>query len=74
MAGAAIATVLGNALGTFILSISLQGILYVAVLVVLSVVFGYKGVLVSQACADATTAIVAVFIILRIMKKMFLRG
>lgn len=64
----------GNALGAFILSISRQGILYAASLVVLSGVFGYKGVLVSQACADVTTAIAAVFIILRIMKKMFQRG
>lgn len=58
----------GNAIGAFILSLSRQGVLYVAALVILSGIFGYKGVLISQACADFVTALVAAFIIFRIMK------
>lgn len=59
----------GNAVGAFILSLSRQGVLYVAALVLMSKIFGYKGILVSQACADFMTALVAVFIIFRIMKR-----
>ena len=60
----------GNAFGAFILSISRQGILYVAALFILSKIMKYTGVLVSQACADIVTAILAVCIIAKIMKKM----
>lgn len=60
----------GNALGAFILSISRQGVLYVIALLILSNLFGYMGVLISQACADVVTALVAIGIMLQIMKKM----
>ena len=53
----------GNALGAFTLSVSRQGVLYVIVLLIMSRVFGYTGVLVSQACADVATAGLAVCII-----------
>ena len=58
----------GNAVGAFVLSISRQGIVYVAALFVLSRAFGYLGVLTSQACADVITAAMAVYIIWRLVK------
>lgn len=58
----------GNAVGAFALSISRQGVLYVIALLVLSNIMGYTGVLVSQACADVLTAIMAVGIIRRILR------
>lgn len=50
----------GNALGAFVLSISRQGILYLLMLLILSRAAGYQGVLLSQACADVATAVMAV--------------
>lgn len=58
----------GSAAGAFALSVSRQGVLYAASLFVLSGVFGYQGVLASQACADVATAIMAVCIIRKIIK------
>ena len=58
----------GNALGAFTLSLSRQGVIYVIVLLILSHVFGYTGILVSQACADVATAGIAVCIIWKILK------
>ena len=60
----------GNAGGAFVLSISRQGVIYVLALLIMSNVFGYTGVLVSQACSDVVTALIAVGIMLRIMKKL----
>lgn len=59
----------GSALGAFTLSICRQGVFYVVALVVLSKMFGYTGVLVSQACADVVTAVLAAGIITRLMKR-----
>lgn len=59
----------GNALGAFTLSISRQGVIYVIVLFLLSRIFGYTGVLASQACADVATAAIAVCIICKILKQ-----
>ena len=59
----------GAALGAFVLSVSRQGVLYAVALVILSRVLGYQGVLISQACADVVTAVLAVIIIRNIMKK-----
>lgn len=59
----------GNALGSFVLSISRQGVLYLIALFIMSHAFGYTGVLVSQACADVATAGMAVMIIRKIMKR-----
>ena len=61
----------GNALGAFILSISRQGVLYVIALAILSHAFGYTGVLISQACADVATAVLAGCIIFRLLKKTY---
>lgn len=59
----------GNAIGSFVLSISRQGVLYLIALFIMSHVLGYTGVLVSQACADVATAVMAVMIIRKIIKK-----
>ena len=56
----------GSAGGAFCLSISRQGVVYVIALLILSNVFGYHGVLISQACADVVTAIMAVCILKKI--------
>ena len=60
----------GNAGGAFVLSISRQGVIYVLALLIMSNVFGYTGVLVSQACSDVVTALIAAGIMLKIMKKL----
>ena len=60
----------GNAGGAFVLSISRQGVIYVLALFIMSNVFGYTGVLVSQACSDVVTALIAAVIMLKIMKKL----
>ena len=60
----------GNAGGAFVLSISRQGVIYVLALLIMSNVFGYTGVLISQACADVVTALIAAGIMLKIMKKL----
>ena len=60
----------GNAGGAFFLSISRQGVIYVLALFIMSNVFGYTGVLVSQACSDVVTALIAAVIMLKIMKKL----
>lgn len=57
----------GSALGAFTLSISRQGVLYVVILFLLSNLFGYTGVLVSQACADVLTAAIALCLIWKIL-------
>ena len=59
----------GNALGAFLLSVCRQGVLYAAFLFLLSNLFGYHGILLSQACADLATAVMAVCIIRNLFKK-----
>lgn len=59
----------GSALGAFSLSISRQGVVYVLALVVMSNVVGYNGILVSQACSDVITAVIAISIIFKIINK-----
>ncbi len=54
---------IGNALGALILSISRQGLIYVIALAILSKALGYHGVLLSQACSDLVTALLAMLII-----------
>lgn len=60
----------GNAMGAFLLSISRQGVIYVIALFILSRIFGYQGVILSQACADVVTAIMAGCIMHKIVKKL----
>lgn len=50
---------MGNAVGSFILSISRQGLIFLVVLVVAYHMAGYMGIIVSQAIADILTACVA---------------
>lgn len=50
----------GKALGAFLLSVSRQGAIFAVVLLVTSGLFGYYGVLVSQAVSDTLTAVLAV--------------
>ena len=52
----------GKIAGSFILSISRQGVVFFAVLLILSAAFGYNGVIASQAAADAVSAVLAVFL------------
>lgn len=59
----------GNAFGAFILSIGRQGLFYAIALTILSKLAAYHGVLISQACSDVFTAILAVFIISSILRK-----
>ena len=61
---------IGNALGALILSISRQGLIYVIALAILSKVLGYHGVLLSQACSDMVTALLAVLIIRGLWKEL----
>lgn len=57
----------GNAGGALILSISRQGVVYVILLFALKSVFGYTGILATQACADVVTALIAVGIIRKLI-------
>ena len=54
---------IGSAGGAFCLSVSRQGVIYVIALLILSNIFGYHGVLISQACADVLTAVMAICIL-----------
>ncbi len=58
----------GKALGAFLLSAGRQGYIYAAVIVALSAVLGYTGVLYAQAVSDVFTAILA-FILFSMMLK-----
>lgn len=49
----------GKALPALALSLSRQGVLFVAVLLVASALFGYTGILASQFAADALSAVIA---------------
>ena len=49
----------GKALPALILSLSRQGILFIAVLLAASAIFGYQGVLASQCAADFLSAVLA---------------
>ncbi len=52
----------GKAMGAFILSASRQGVLFAIILIVLSKLFGYYGVLVSQALSDFFTALIGLLL------------
>ncbi|MCD7736910.1 MAG: MATE family efflux transporter [Lachnospiraceae bacterium] len=55
----------GKAMGAFWLSISRQGIIFAAVLWILSGAFGYQGILATQALSDLLTAVLAVLLFRR---------
>lgn len=52
----------GKALGAFLLSVSRQGVIFAAVLMVASSIFGYYGILASQAISDGLTAVMAILL------------
>ena len=51
---------MGKVAGSFILSVSRQGILFLVVIVIAYHMFGYMGIVISQAAADVLTALIAV--------------
>ena len=55
----------GRALPALILSLSRQGIVFAAVLLIAAAVFGYQGILVSQCGADLLSAVLAAVIYLK---------
>ena len=57
----------GSAAGAFALSISRQGVLYAISLMVLNSIFGYTGIIATQACADVLTAVIALAIIRKVL-------
>ena len=50
----------GKSVGAFLLSVSRQGVIFAAVILLASRLFGYTGVLAAQAVSDVLTAILAV--------------
>ncbi len=63
---------IGEIPGSFILSGSRQGVLFLLTLITLRALFGYSGVLASQAAADILTAVLAgALYLFRVRKKMF---
>ena len=61
----------GKSTGSFLLSISRQGVIFVAVLMIASRLIGYKGILVSQAVSDLLSAILAVVLFKVLLQKEF---
>lgn len=57
----------GSAAGAFALSISRQGVLYAISLMILNAIFGYTGIIATQACADVLTAVIALAIIRKVL-------
>ena len=62
---------MGKVAGSFILSISRQGIIFLIVLAVAYYTAGYMGIVVSQAIADTITAIIAVILFRKQLYKEF---
>lgn len=58
----------GKALPALVLSLSRQGVVFAAVLLVASALFGYTGILASQCAADALSAALALVILRRTLK------
>lgn len=56
---------------SFLLSICRQGVVFFAVLFVMNRLFGYEGVLASQAVADVLSAAIALGIFLRLRRRIF---
>ena len=52
----------GKASGSFLLSISRQGIIFLASLLILGRLFGYWGIIASQAASDILTLLMAVIL------------
>ena len=57
----------GNARGALILSLSRQGVLFVAAIYMLHALIGFNGILAAQPLSDLLTGIIALFIVFRIL-------
>ena len=62
---------MGKVAGSFILSISRQGLIFLIVLVIAYRTAGYMGIIVSQAIADILTACVAMILFYKQLNKEF---
>lgn len=62
---------MGKVLGSFILSVSRQGVVFLIVLIIAYYSAGYMGIVVSQAVSDAVTAVVALILFTKQLKKEF---
>ena len=60
---------MGKALPSMVLSLSRQGFVYIPVLLILSRVAGYHGVVCSQVTADVLALVLALVFYVRVMKK-----
>lgn len=64
---------MGYALGAFLLSISRQGVVFLAVVFAAQRIFGYEGVIASQAIADFLSFLIAAALFIRRMRREFAR-
>ncbi|MGM9940424.1 MAG: MATE family efflux transporter [Bulleidia sp.] len=55
----------GKVAGSFILSLSRQGFVFIACIMVLSALFGYHGTIAAQLCSDVISALAAVVVMYR---------
>ena len=62
---------MGKAAGSFILSVSRQGIVFLITLVIAYRTLGYMGIILSQAVADLLTAIIAILLFKNQLSKEF---
>jgi putative MATE family efflux protein len=58
----------GNATGSLILSLSRQGVTFLAAIFILSRLLGFNGILLAQPVSDFLTGVMAVVIVVRILK------
>ena len=62
---------MGKAVGSFILSISRQGVVFLIVLLIAYHTVGYMGIIISQAIADFFTVIIAAVLFRTVLYKEF---
>jgi len=61
----------GSARNALILSLSRQGVVFVAVIFLLNALFGYTGVIAAQAAADLISALLAILLVKKLLLKTF---
>lgn len=62
---------IGEMIGSFVLSISRQGVIFLLVLVVCCRLFGYWGILAAQAVSDVLTAGISLLLLWKIRRRLF---
>lgn len=62
---------MGKVTGSFILSISRQGVVFLVVLIIANYTAGYMGIIASQAVADVITAAITMIMYQKQIKKEF---